>query len=402
MVEQIPERYVALVRAVERLVPGFIDADAAPPAAATPDEPEPARLREEIASLREALPLLHDPARERWLAAQLRAAETVLAIAAASARGERLPLAEEAEGLFGLAIARVPEARFAAARAALDDALPGTGPLAGRVAALEGRLALPPGRVVEVHRAAAETLASRARAIVELPDDEAVEWTGVGDRRWRAYCRHLGGHRSLNELNLDVPWHVHDVPQTAAHEAYPGHHTERVAKAVCLVEPGLRPECAVMLLLAPEAAVAEAIAVCALEVALDEQEVAALVVDLGRVAGVPVDPDDVGAVHALRRFADSWWDVSANAAFLRHVDGATADDVVDYLRTHALWGEEDARHALRAIDGRVARTYTFCYSEGRRLLRSALAAPPDAAGRRGVFRRALEEALLPGDLAAVG
>lgn len=402
MAADLPERYVRLVRGVDALLPGFVDSYAGPAGWTPVADPDPDRLGEEVAALRDALPGLDDPARARWLAGQLQAAETALAMVRAERGGAPLAYVDEVRGLFGVEARRVPDAELVRARAALADALPGAGDLTARYEALRARLAVPGDRIIDVLRAASDVLRERARAILPLPAGEAFAWEPVRGKPWPAYNWYLGDLQSRNEINVDLPHHLQDVPEIVSHEGYPGHHVERCAKTTGLVATGLRPECTAQLLLAPEATLSEAIAVCALEVVLDEDGIAGLLEELAPRAGVALDGETLAGALAAIRFGDIAWDVQSNAALLRHVEGAGDDDVVAYVMEHTLEREVRARQVLAFIDETVSRSYVFTYSEGRRLLRGALAAAPDAAGRRAVYRRALEQTLTPDDLRAAG
>ena len=88
-----------------------------------------------------------------------------------------------------------------------------------------------------------------------------------------------------------------------------------------------------------------------------------------------------------------------NAALLRHVDGASHDDVRAYLERLALLTPERAEKKLEFIEHPLWRTYTFVYSEGAALLERWLAGVP-ADARADRFRRLLVEQVTPSGIAA--
>ena len=90
--------------------------------------------------------------------------------------------------------------------------------------------------------------------------------------------------------------------------------------------------------------------------------------------------------------------VRGNAAILRHADGRSHEEVLDYLRTSGRMSAETAAKRLEFIEHPLWRTYVFVYAEGEALLRRWVDAVPPAE-RAARFGRLLREQLTP---AAVG
>lgn len=397
----IAERYVRLARAVDRLLPGFVDAYVGP-AEWEPVDGDVSALRATAEALLGDLETVGDPPRVAFLERQLRALGTGLDMAEAQTVGERIPFVDEVVGLYGVEPRVAPEAPFVAARASLDAALPGTGPLDERVRALRERLVVPPDRLVEALRHVTEHLRARAEAIVPLPAGESFTWHAVANEPWGAYNWYEGERRSRNEINLDIPWHLHELPGIAAHEGYPGHHLERITKDVAWVESGLRPECSVQLLLAPESLLSEGIAVHAEQSAFDEAELRTLLAEeLAPIAGLDLDQTTLDGALAALRFEAVGFDVSANAAILRHSAGASSEEVIAYLVEYEQLTLERARKRLEFFDAPLNRGYPFTYSIGGRLVGAAVV----AAGGGDEQRRRLAELLAathgPEELAAL-
>jgi hypothetical protein len=72
-------------------------------------------------------------------------------------------------------------------------------------------------------------------SIVELPAGEALELELVEGQSWLAFNYYLGDLRSRIAVNVDLPVTSGDLAVLAAHEAYPGHHTEHALKEARLV-----------------------------------------------------------------------------------------------------------------------------------------------------------------------
>ena len=133
-----------------------------------------------------------------------------------------------------------------------------------------------------------------------LPKGEAVEVEYVTDEPWAAFNYYQGGLLSRVAVNTDVAMSPTFLVEFAAHEAYPGHHTENTWKEQLLVrDAGCLEELAQMIG-APAALISEGIAGLAPEMMLgdDEQEVTA---EHMRGTSVAYDPELSRAVQEARR-----------------------------------------------------------------------------------------------------
>src|SRR5207237_814352 len=108
--------------------------------------------------------------------------------------------------------------------------LPGSGELAPRYEDWKRARLVSAGRVVPALRDVAEVLRERTGQLLDLPEGEELELDAVRDEPWWAFNYYLGGLRSRVVANIDAPTTADDVVELAAHEAYPGHHTEHAAK----------------------------------------------------------------------------------------------------------------------------------------------------------------------------
>ena len=201
------------------------------PSASTPSRcahpPSSSRTRSALAGRLDGL----DESRARWLRAQLTGIETV----ARRFAGEEIAYADEVERCYGVRPQRVPEDVFEAAHRALDDLLPGTGPVRDRYLAWREADALEGDRLRRVVAGLGADLRARAAAALGLPEGEEVVFEYVGDEPWAAFNYYEGGLRSRIAVNTDLPLPATRAVELVAHETYPGHHTERAWKEQRLV-----------------------------------------------------------------------------------------------------------------------------------------------------------------------
>ena len=113
---------------------------------------------------------------------------------------------------------------------------------------------------------------------------------------WSRACRGSpttatkGGYRSRIEVNADLPVSIVLLVAIAAHESYPGHHTERAAKEARLTRALGRVETSVVVTSTPESLVSEGLAQHALGAALGPTPYE-VVADALAEHGGPVRPD---------------------------------------------------------------------------------------------------------------
>jgi hypothetical protein len=403
--DPIAREYLLLALRLDHHIPGLVDsyygpADLKARVDLDPVRP-PARLAEDAAILRERLGSdVTDPARRHWLELQLAAFETH----AAGLAGRHLPYLETIGRCFAWRPARHTEESFEAAAAELDRLLPGREPLAARLAADDEAWTVP----VDAARRLVDGLVARFRdrAAVRfgLPDGEDLRVSFVRDQPWSGYNWYDGGRRSRVDLNTDLPLRIPSLIATVAHETYPGHHLEHATKEEELVDRRGWLEASLLAINAPESLISEGLANVAGDFVVERSQEPALLAELASDAGIALARDP-GALRAAaeRRVAmmepRKQLDASrVDAAILRHAEGWSHDQALDYLIRVGRFAPSVAAKRLEFIEHRLWRLYVFAYVEGERLVRRWLDAGP-AEERIARFGRLLREPLTPVSIA---
>ena len=324
-----------------------------PPAVAEP------RPYGELAAEAEALARDLDGAtteRAAYVAAHLRA----LGAACRAAAGEPAPFPRlVADLLGGVHAARVDEARFDEALAELDALVPGSGELRGRVEAWRRRRALPLDRLPVLARRLLVEARRRTVAAVSLPDEDAVEFAVVRGRPWSASCTYLGGLRSCIELGADEPPTFARLVDLVCHEAYPGHHTERVR-----LELRRRPECRPVLTVGPSSVRSEGLASLAARLVFDEDDLRALA---GEAGLLPDEAEEEVVEWRAAAILSRLRAVNSNAALLPPAQRA------DYLVRYGLRSPERAERIAAWMADPLHAAYTFAYPAGLSLVEGLVA-----------------------------
>ncbi|HEX6231396.1 MAG TPA: hypothetical protein VF029_06755 [Actinomycetota bacterium] len=302
--------------------------------------------------------------------------------------GEELVWADEVERCLGVRPARTDTSVLEEVHRRLDTALPGGGTVRERYTTWDERNAVPRERLLPALERLTDVLAPRAHAIAPMPADGSVAYELVSGVPWIAFNRYEGDHRSRIEVNADLPISVVLLVELAAHEAYPGHHTERAVKEVHLYRELGRLETSVVITPAPESVVSEGLAQIALEEALGPEPFAA-VADVLAGMDLRFDPTEAHEVHQAEL---SLYAAATNAAFLLHEDGAAAEEAEAYMREWGLESDEKAARTVAFLTDPSSRAYVSAYPDGRRLCRGFAERTP------GGFARLLTDQLTTVDL----
>ncbi len=399
--DPVARDYIVLALRLEQHIPGLVDGYFGPASLKAQVDMEqlraPAGLRDDAAALRARLPAeVPDLDRRAYLDVQLIALEAQ----AADLAGESLPYLDHVTRCFDHTPAWIPDERFVAAAARVDELLPGDGPLSDRLEAWDAMLEIPVERVIPV----VEWLVGRFRRAADdlfgLPDGEDLRIELVRGQPWGAYNWFHGGRRSRIDVNTDLPVRASSLPGLVAHEAYPGHHLEHASKEAELVDRQGRLESSILLINTPECLISEGLGDLGVRFVAPEDTRADLLVELFDRAGLAVAADPI-AVHEIAERAavveslrGTLAAVGGNAALLRHVDGRSHDEVAAYLRDVGRVTPAKAEKRLEFIEHPLWRTYIFVYAEGEALLeRWVEAVPPEDQAAR--FGRLLREQLTP-------
>ncbi|HLO02682.1 MAG TPA: hypothetical protein VK191_06210 [Symbiobacteriaceae bacterium] len=388
--------YIRLGFRIEKHFPGYVDAYSGPPELKTEVEAEgvtaPADLVRAAAALQDrlgALPLAAD--RQNYLAKQVHGVE----FQCRKLAGERFSLIEEAQAFYDITPTVTPESRFEEGLRLLDDALPGDGALADRLAAYRSRRELPKEHAHRLGALAQQTLLEvrrRSAAIWSIPEDESVELKIVANKPWGGYNWYLGDCRSLVEINEDVPMNLHYLVEMVAHEAYPGHHLEKILKDATWYREHGHLDLTIFLYNTPQCVIAEGIATSAAGQIFAPGELDHFVQSqLYPQVGMTDDGVDGAQVQAG---LDLLAHVDGNAAFLLLDEGRPADEVAAYIARYKQLPIERAQRSIGFM--RSYGSYIFTYTYGKQLMAPLL----QGTDRHQVFHKLLVDYVTPSDLVA--
>ena len=375
------ERYLLLGLRLGRHVDGLVDAYYGPLELKEQADAEP--LVDAATLAADAESLLAEVG-DGWLGDQVLGLRTYAGVLA----GEAISYSDEVERCYGVRPGPPTPDAYAEAHERLDELLPGDGSLADRREAFRQSQVVPAERMLPALRDVVAELRSRTEALVSLPEGEALELEQVSDEPWWAFNYYLGDLRSRVVLNTDIPTTADDLIVLAAHEVYPGHHTEHALKEQLLIRDRGLVEEGIQLVPTPQAVLSEGIAEIAREL-VEPADAEALVAILRR-HGLHVDE----RVAALREASRALRRIGLDLALMIHEERASSDEAEAYAQRWSLSTPKQAKQSVRFVTDPTWRAYVITYSAGGDLARAYVRDDPAR------FRRLLTEHVRVGDLFA--
>ncbi len=398
--DDIAAAYVHLTLEAGVREPGYVDAYYGPrdwQAAAAANPRSPGQLRIDAAALRARLLGLRDLAgeslrRRDFLAAQLRAAETRLAMR----DGVKFAFDAEAEGLFATRPPTQPLADFDPLLAEIDRLVPGDGPLWQRVDAFKDKVIVPPDRLAAVMQAAIAECRRRTLVHIPLPAEERFALSFVTAKPWSGYNWYEGGASSRIEVNTDLPVRIDRAVDLGCHEGYPGHHVLNLLLERELAQGRGWIEFTVYPLYSPQSLLAEGSANYGIDLAFpgDEQRDFETRV-LYPLAGLDpaLAPAQAKLNRAMRALSGARLTIAREWLDGR-IDRATA---LALTQKYLLVSPARAEQSLKFTE--TYRAYVINYGLGRDMVQARVErAGADPALRWAVMRALLSEPTLPADL----
>ncbi|HUU06387.1 MAG TPA: hypothetical protein VMZ49_10995 [Patescibacteria group bacterium] len=373
--DQLAEDYVKLALVVGAYAPGYIDAYYGPeewvvkhddsflrrgfPAADLRKKAATILKNLDAAARSELSPL--EKLRVAFLAKQMIALKAEIDVLS----GKKFTFDQESK-LFYDAVAPIhPREEFEKTIAALEVALPGSGSLTDRIAALRKDFIIPAAKLPAVFDAAIAECRRRTLAYIELPKNENFQAEYVKDKSWGAYNWYKGNAFSVIEVNTDLPMDISGPLRLAAHEGYPGHHVYNALLEQKLVGERGWIEFTVYPLFSPQSLIAEGTANYGAELVFPAEERLKFEKDvLYPLAGL--DPRHAAKYAEVQKLlADLRY--AENEAARGYLDGRISrEEAIEWLKRYAL--ESPARAAKSVDFWNQYRSYIINYSLGRDII----------------------------------
>jgi hypothetical protein len=376
------ERYLLLALRLGRHVDGLVDSYYGPAELQQQVEAEGTIDAAQLAADGDAL--LAELS-DGWLYDQVKGCATYAHVLA----GDDISYVDEVEGCYGVRPELVDTSVYEEVHAKLDELLPGHGSLFERRQGWRKQHLVDGALAVPVLNDLLPILREAARGFVELPEGEALTLDPVTGEPWWAFNYYQGDLRSRVVMNIDVPTTGLDLIHLAAHEVYPGHHTEHAVKEQLLARDQGAIEESLQFVPTPQAVVSEGIAETGEDLLDDETRAAAY--DVLRKHGIAVSPE-LG--ERISKTLEPLRSVGLDAALMIHQHGASHEEAQAYIERWNLVPPDQAKHSVSFATDPTWRAYVVTYSAGRDLCRAYVDGDPAR------FTKLLTEHVRIGDLLA--
>lgn len=341
------------------------------------------------------LPKILLPGSEQRLRA-LRGMLIAAAVRLQMMEGTKFSFDDEAKGQFATVPVLKPLSDYDAILAQLENEIPGTGPLAGRVDAFNERYVIPKERLKPVFDAAIAECRKRTASYMSLPQGENFVMEFVTGKPWSGYNYYQGNYKSLIQINTDLPIRISRAVDLGCHEGYPGHHVlnlmieSKLARAKGWKEFEINP------LYSPQSVLSEGSANYGIDLAFSSAERLQFERDiLYPLAGL--DPATAEAFWKLQQATDALSGARLTIAKM-YLDGEIERaKALELTQKYLLLSPARAEQSIGFTDH--YRSYVINYGWGKELVKNYVErGAPDKAERWRRMEKILSEPVLPEDL----
>jgi len=229
------KEYILLALRINRIFDGYVDAYYGPSELKEMIENEPIRsatkLINETQTLQKKLAQkINDSIRQRYIGANLKAMEAFLTILS----GKKVDFIEQVNAIIGVTPDIFPNEReFYDLQEQFNQSYLGVGTLNERMETYKERRQIPINEIIPKFKRALEIASNRTKELFPdlLPDSKLCEVKLTKEQvGWSFFNNYKGNFKSVIEINQFQPLYWTTFLPGAAHEGYPGHHTEFTVK----------------------------------------------------------------------------------------------------------------------------------------------------------------------------
>jgi len=214
----------------------------------------------------------------------------------------------------------------------------------------------------------------------------------LDEAKWAYYEWYLGKFHSRIEVNPNYNMYWTVFLSTAAHEGYPGHHTEFCTKEETLYRDLNQFEHAILLLNSPKLIICEGIADIAINVLFSYRDQAEISLQEFCPDQSKEDSIDVITMQNKVRGKKSlfWYNLSYHAL----IDEWGEEELIRYATNFGIFSQKNIKNLLKLIFSPTYSTTAFSYNLGSNLIINKYGEFPSLKN----FRNLLANPFLPSDL----
>ncbi len=336
----------------------------------------------------------YDKKRESYIEKLLKAMETSIEIL----NGTEIPIKEEFFRTYDVVLQPVKESELNKLKDEFNAAYGGFESLEKRMNEIRILRTVPEQKVYNLFKKALNITRERTKELFInlLPSKEHInlELTkkNKDEIKWAYYNWYEGKFCSRIEVNPNYNMYWTAFLFAAAHEGYPGHHTEFAIKEKVLCGELNQFEHSILLLHSPKLIISEGIADLALNVLFSDQKAVEISLrELCPDSSKEASFEMLIAQNKIRGKISLFW---YTLAYHAHIDRFNYDELLKYGLSFEIFSEESIKNQLKRISNPIYSKNAFMYSLGSNLIKRKYGESPSVKN----FQHLLAKPLLPSDL----
>ncbi len=249
----------------------------------------------------------------------------------------------------------------------------GLGSLEKRMNDLRVRRTIPEGKVFGLFKKALNITRERTKELFVnlLPENEHVNLELVkqnnnNEAKWAYYNWYLGNFHSRIEVNPNYNMYWTTFLSAAAHEGYPGHHTEFIVKEQRLYRELNQFEHSILLLNSPKLIISEGIANTAVNVLFSYRDQAEI--SLREFCLNSSKEDSLDVLMMQNKVKVKTHLFLHNFAYHALIDGWSEERLIRYATRFEVFSQENIKNQLKLIFNPAYSTTVFSYNLGTNLI----------------------------------
>jgi len=275
----------------------------------------------------------------------------------------------------------------------------GSGSLGGRLSKLREQRKIPKSDVFVLFNKALKIVKNRTKELFPnlLPEKEQIKIELIGNRnnykaKWSYYERYLGNYMSRIEVNPNYNMYWSSLLDAAAHEGYPGHHTEFAVKEYCLYFKMSQFEHSILLINSPTLIISEGIANTALNTLFSYRNQAEISLkEFCSNTHEEVPLNTLIKQYSVKRKLEQF---SYNLAYHALLDKWSEEKLTRYATGFEIFSKEDINNRMKLLKDPLHSTTSFSYFLGSKLILNKFSEFPSVKN----FINLLTKPILPSDL----
>ncbi|MHA1460421.1 MAG: hypothetical protein ACTSO8_02985 [Promethearchaeota archaeon] len=336
----------------------------------------------------------YDKDRERYLEKMLIAMKTSVEILL----GSEISFKDKFLRLYDVNLQPPNEIELEELRDEIDEAYNGSGSLEERMAKLRVQRRVPEAKVFELFKKALNIVEKQTKKLFNnlLTEEEHISINLVektkDEIKWPFYNWYLGNFNSRIDINPKFSMYWTSFLSAAAHEGYPGHHTEFVVKEQRLYRELNQFEHSILLLNSPKLIICEGIADIAMNVLFSYQKSAEIsLLDLCPFSLKEESLEELITQNKVKGKIILFW---YNLAYHALIDNWKVEELIKYARNFEVYSEESIKNQLKLMCNPAHSLTGFSYNLGVNLIIDKYGEFPSVKD----FRYLLVNPILPSDL----